>query len=181
MQSHSIKTLIKNSEKIELTGEQLHNITEGKCRIVAYEALEDFQNIDQCFQGFEGLIILYQKDRTDGHWTLLMRRSENLLEFFDPYGLKLDSELRFSDYNLRRHKGEMIPHLSALIDNSDYKLIQNTVQLQKLQKDYNTCGRWVGVRFLMREFSLNKFVKLFEGVDSDYTISSMTILYSNFD
>ena len=79
--SHSIKNLIKNAEKVELTGEQMELITEGKCRIVAYEELEKCQTIDACFAGKEGLIILYQKTNNNGHWTLIYKENNNTLNF----------------------------------------------------------------------------------------------------
>ena len=178
---YSIKKLIKNAEQIELTGEQMELITEGKCRIVAYEELENCQSIDECFQGKEGLILLYQKTNSEGHWCLLFKQNQNTLSFYDPLSFQLDEELKFSDYNLRIHNGVQTPHLTALIDKSNYKLIQNKTKFQKMESDINTCGRWVSVRFRMRSYSNKEFESLFEGVDGDYYVSALTILYSNFE
>ena len=181
MSKHSLKTLINNSEKIELTGEQMNLITEGKCRIVPYQELENCKSIDECFDGKDGLILLYQHQENEGHWCIIMKVGNNTLEFFDPYGLKMDSEISFSDFNLRIHQGQKVPHLTHLVEQSDYKLIQNTQQLQKYKHYVNTCGRHVCVRFRMREFSLKQYVNLFKGLDPDFYVSAMTILYSNFE
>jgi hypothetical protein len=179
--SHSIKNLIKNAEKVELSGGQMELITEGKCRIVAYEELEKCQSIDECFAGKEGLIILYQKTNNNGHWTLLFKENNNTLNFFDPYAYQMDEELKFSDYNLRVHNGVETPHLTALIEKSNYKLNQNKVKYQKFANDINTCGRHVCVRFRMRSYSNKEYESLFKGVDADFYVSSLTILYSNFE
>ena len=178
---YSIKKLIKNAEQVELTGTQMELITEGKCRIVSYEELENCESIDECFQGKEGLILLYQKRNNEGHWCLLFKQNQNTLSFYDPYGFQLDEELKFSDYNLRKHQGQQVGHLTALIDKSNYKLIQNKTRFQKMESDINTCGRHVCVRFRMREYNNKYYESLFEGVDPDFYVSALTILYSKFE
>lgn len=179
--AHSIKNLIKNAEKVELTGEQMNLITENKCRVIAYEELEDCQTIDECFGGKEGIIMLYQKRSNDGHWCLLFKENKNTLSFFDPYAFQMDEELKFSDFNLRIHNGIKVPHLTHLIEQSNYKLIQNKTRYQKMEKDINTCGRHVCCRFRMRSYSNKEYKSLFKGVDSDFYVSALTILYSNFE
>jgi hypothetical protein len=179
--AHSIKNLIKNSEKLELTGKQMELITEGKCRVLAYEELESCNNIDDCFKGKEGLIILYQKTNSNGHWCLLFKENANTLNFFDPYNFQMDEELKFSDYNLSVHNGVKTPHLTTLIKKSNYKLNQNKTRFQKMANDINTCGRHVCVRFRMRSYSNKEYDSLFKGVDADFYVSALTILYSNFE
>ena len=179
--SHSIKNLIKKSELVELTGTQMNLITEGKCRIVPYEELENCKTIDECFDGKQGLILLYQKTNNNGHWCLLSKENANTLNWFDPYSYQMDEEIKFSDYNLRVHNGVETPHLTALIEKSNYKLNQNKVRFQKMANDINTCGRWVACRFRMRSYSNKEFESLFKGVDGDFYVSALTILYSNFE
>ena len=178
--SHSIKSLINNAEKVELDGDTMNLLTEGKCRIVAYEELENCQTIDACFKGKEGLIILYQKQNNEGHWCLLFKQNSNTLNFFDPYAYQMDEELKFSDYNVRKHGGQAVPHLTALIQQSNYNLVQNKTRFQKLSNTINTCGRHVCVRFRMRDYSNAEYTSLFKGVDADFYVSALTILYSNF-
>ena len=179
--SHSIKTLIKNAEKVELSGEQMNLITENKCNIMVYEELENMSSIDQAFKGKEGLILLYQKENNNGHWCLLFKENASTLNWFDPYAYQIDEELKFSDYNLRKHQGQQVPHLTALIENSKYNLVQNKTRFQKMANDINTCGRHVCVRFRMREYSNEEYNSLFKGVDADFYVSALTILYSNFE
>jgi hypothetical protein len=179
--AHSIKNLIKNAEKLELTGEQMELITEGKCRVIAYEELGSCNTIDECFKGKEGLIVLYQKTRKNGHWILLFKENANTLNFFDPYNFQMDEELKFSDYNLSVHNGVKTPHLTTLIKKSNYKLNQNKTRFQKMANDINTCGRHVCVRFRMRSYSNKEYDSLFKGVDADFYVSALTILYSNFE
>ena len=179
--SHSIKRLIGNAEKVSLTGEQMTLITENKCRVVTYEELERCETIDDCFRDKLGLIILYQKKSNNGHWAIIYKTGDDTLNFFDSYGFQMDSELKFSDFNLRQHNGVATPHLTALIDKSMYKLTQNKVQYQKKENDINTCGRHACVRFRMREYNNKQYEDLFKKVDSDFYVSSLTLLYSNFE
>jgi hypothetical protein len=179
--SHSIKRLIGNAEKVSLTGEQMELITEGKCRVVTYEELENCETIDDCFRDKLGLIILYQKKSNFGHWSVLYKTSNDTLNFFDSYGFQMDTELKFSDFNLRQHNGVETPHLTALIDKSHYKLTQNKVQYQKRENDLNTCGRHACVRFRMREYNNKQYADLFKKVDSDFYVSALTLLYSDFE
>ena len=179
--SHSIKSLIKNAEKVELDGDTMMLITENKCNLMTYEELENISSIDEAFKGKEGVILLYQRADNNGHYCLLFKENASTLSFFDPYAFKMDSELAFSDYNLRKHGGEQVPHLTALIEKSNYKLNQNTTQFQKKRNDINTCGRHVCVRFRMREYSNAEYNNLFKSVDSDFYVSCLTILYTNFD
>ena len=176
--SHSIKNLIRNAEKIELSGDQMNALTEGKCNIMGYEELENMSSIDQAFKGKEGLILLYQKTNNNGHWCLLYKVNNNTLNFFDPYSYNMDEELKFSDYNVRKHQGQQVPHLTALIENSNYNLIQNKTKYQKMANDINTCGRHVCVRFRLRDYSNAEYESLFKGVDADFYVSALTILFS---
>ena len=179
--SHSIKKLIRNAEKVPLSGKTLKDITNGECNIIAYEQLMRVSTIDEAFKGKKGLILLYQQEPDFGHWVLLWKQDSNTLRFFDSLGYQVDEELPFSKHNLQNHKGRLVPHLTTLIDKSNYKLIQNKTKFQKNKRDENTCGRWCAVMFRMREYSVDEFKDLFDDVDGDYMVSAMTILYSKFN
>jgi hypothetical protein len=116
-----------------------------------------------------------------GHWCILYKTEYNTLNFFDSYGYQMDTELKFSSFNLQQHNGVQTPHLTSLVDKSQYKLTQNIIQYQKNENDINTCGRWVSIRFRMREYNNKEFEELFKGVDADFYASALTILYSKFE
>ena len=177
----SIIQEIKRAEAVSLSNDDLLVLTNNKVNILTYEELEDAKNIDEVLGINEAAIILYQTQSDYGHWVSLFKVNDTTLEFFDSLGWKVDQELKFSKYSLRVHKGEEVPHLSHLIEQSNYKLIQNTDKLQKNARDDSTCGRWSGLRIRLRDMPLKKFVELFtktKEFEPDFWVSALTILFS---
>lgn len=170
---------IYKAETINLSDGDILRITDNKCNILRYEELEDITNIDQILQPHGAAVILYQLEEGFGHWCALLKQSDNTLEFFGSYGLKIDEQLKYAKYNLRRHNGVETPHLSHLIGQSNYTVISNTAKLQKFKKDVNTCGRWVSLRIRFRDVPIKRFIELFtqnEHYDADWFVSAMTLL-----
>ena len=170
---------IYKAENYELNEDDIMRITDNKTKILLYSDLEQVNNIDEILYPYGCCVILYQLKENVGHYICLIRRNKMEVEFFDPYGMKMDEELKYSKYNLRRHQGVMIPHLTALFDNSNYRVYSNKYQLQKFKHHINTCGRWVSLRIRFKEVSLEKFIKLFthnKCYDGDFWVSAMTLL-----
>ena len=148
--------IVLDAEKIPLSGTDLNRITENKARILVYYELENFQTIDEVFGDKDSLIILYQHYEKVGHWCCLFKTDwikPNQLYFFDPYGLRIDSEIQFSDFQIRRHQGQKVAHLSHLIRQSGYSVISNDYKYQSNKHDINTCGRHVGLRILYKHLT----------------------------
>jgi len=170
---------ILRAEDYDLSDDDILRITDNKTKIFLYSDLEQVDNIDDILNPYGCCVILYQLEANVGHWVRLIKHKNNTLEFFDPYGMSIDEELKNSKYNLRRHRGVITPHLTALIDKSNYKLISNDFKLQKFKEHTNTCGRWVSMRIRFKDVSLGKFIKLFTDnkcYDGDFWISAMTLL-----
>jgi hypothetical protein len=176
----NIDTIVRKSEAYSLSDQEILNLTDNQCKVISYQDLEKYDNIDQVLEPFGATVILYQEKKTYGHYTVLIKHSNTLLEIFDSLGLGLDKELEFSEYNKKRHGGRAIPHLSILIENSKYKIEANLVQLQKDSKDINTCGKYSAIRIKFRDLSLNQFVKMLKSskiMDSDMWISALTLCF----
>jgi hypothetical protein len=174
-----IDTKILKAEDFDLSDSDILRITDNKTKIYLYSDLEQFDNIDEILEPYGCCVILYQLEQNVGHWICLIKNKNDTLEFFDPYGLSIDEELKYSEFNLRRHGGVVTPHLTALIDKSNYKLITNTAKLQKFKEHVNTCGRWVSMRIRFKDVSLSKFIKLFTDnkcYNGDWFVSAMTLL-----
>jgi len=170
---------ISNAENYNLSDSDIKRITDNKCNVIAYSDLENVSSIDEILNPYDACIILYQLEENQGHWVALIKHSPTELEFFGSYGLKIDEQLKFSKFNLRRHNGVEIPHLSVLISHSNYKVISNTAKLQKFKKDVNTCGRWCAMRVRFRDVPIKRFQQLFtqnQYYDGDFWISAMTLL-----
>jgi hypothetical protein len=179
---YKMDKIIKQSERIDLTGADLHRITDGKCKIIQYEQLENISSLEEILEPHGCCIILYTTRANFGHWVALFRTNPNVkqnLSFFDPYGLKVDEELQIAnELHLRQHNGEITPHLSALINKGGYNVKSSTYKLQKFLKDTETCGRHVGFRIRMRDIPLKKYVKLLtdnKAYDPDFWVSALTL------
>ena len=170
---------IERAENVYLSDADILRITDNKCKVLLYSDLEKYADIDSLLAPHGAVVILYQLEQNVGHWVTVMKRGSKHIEVFDPYALKIDQELQFSQYNLRRHNGMKVPHLSHLLDNSPYKISYNDTQLQEFKHHVNTCGRWCALRVRFRTDSLGRFVDLFtknECYDGDFFVSALTIL-----
>lgn len=176
----SIERKIQQTENSPLSDTEIKLITEGKCNIITYEQLHNVNNIDEILQPWGAVIILYQLESDFGHWCALKTTSKNRLDFFGSYGLKLDEQLKFSKYNLRLHKGEVVPHLTHLINQSKYKVSSNEFQLQMFKEHTNTCGRYASLFIRFRNLSNKEFVDLFtknKEYSPDFWITAITYLF----
>jgi hypothetical protein len=136
--------------------------------IYTYEELAD-KTIDDLYPE---CIILYQDTKTSGHWTCLNIDENNCINFFDSYGYAPDEELEFSRYNkLYNDK-----YLTRIIIESGLPVKWNKKRLQ-IMSDANTCGRFICLRLLMKEISLEKFAKMFLGQQHkpDYYATALTM------
>ena len=175
--------IILNAERFDLTGKDINRITDGKTEIIQYEQLENISNLEEILNRFGAVVILYTTRKNFGHWVCLFRKNNNVLkelEFFDPYGLKVDQELNISNaMHLREHQGIVTPHLTSLINKGGYNVTSNTQQLQKFLDHVNTCGRHVSMRIRFRDTSLKQYIKLMttnKYYDADMWVSALTLL-----
>ena len=173
--------LIENAESISLSDADIMRICDNKVVIYLYHELEKFQTIDEALGPHNAMIILYQSKQTDGHWVSVFKVDDNTIEFFDSYGFKIDQQLPFFPYNLRVHNEIAVPHLTHLIENSNYKVISNDIDFQTIRKDVNTCGRFSSLRVKMRSTPLKSFQALLlnnKDNNPDFYVSALTISYS---
>jgi hypothetical protein len=167
---------LKKAEEIDLTGEDLHRMTDGKSNIIKYSDLRHYNNINDALGQYGACIILHEEEMNYGHWVLLFKVNNTTLEHFDSYGLTIEQELRIAPQTTDE-QGR--PLLSTLINKSGYKLIENLHQLQRKKEDVNTCGRFVVVRLRFRDEPLNEFIKLLtknHHFDPDFWVSALTYL-----
>lgn len=171
--------IVSKLEEVDLSGKDIERICNNQVKILPYEALMNIKTVDDFFKPYDSVALLYQTKQNYGHWVAVIRRSNKLVEFYDPYGIAIDTELQLSDYNLRNMGGVLTPHLSALLKSENYKVISNTTQLQKVKEHINTCGRYVALRILLKDKPLNSFNDLLSKnkcYDSDFWVSVLTFL-----
>ena len=112
-------------------------------KIMDYEGLKQYNNIDELLpNNGDYVIILYEHQQNSGHWVALARQNDRIF-FFCSYGVKIDGQLKWVDYNTRKELGSDIPHLTHLVDNSPYDIYYNDVAYQSEDQSIATCGKYV--------------------------------------
>jgi len=179
-----LEQIVKEAEDIYLSGEDVIRLTENRCRIIKYSDLMFVNSIDEILDVDGSVIILYQKEENKGHFCLLTNRyKQGSLYFFDPYGYDIDEEIAMSDFQIRNMGGELVPHLSHLIEKSEYNLIVNKLKYQQFKEHVNTCGRHCVVRLNyihLSDSEYNTFINKNSHYNPDFWVSVMTVDFHNY-
>jgi len=177
---NGIDKTILNAEEYDLSGADILRITNNDTKLLPYEMLRTYDSLEQVLSEKGSVTILYETSKNYGHWVVILDKGNRNIEFYDPYGLAPDQELNYdNDYHLRLHGGELIPHLTMLIQSGGYKVEYNKEQLQKYLPDVNTCGRYCALRVRFKDISMNKFNDLLtknKHYNPDFWVSALTIL-----
>jgi hypothetical protein len=124
-----------------LSDDDIRKILGGRCKILKYSALAGYDDLDELLTGLlDYAIVLYEEEENSGHWIGLLKYN-NIIEFFDPYGLIPDKELSWLSMKTRRMLNQATPYLSNLLRNERY--IYNRVRYQNTDSYVNTCGSHV--------------------------------------
>ena len=170
--------IVKKLRDKSLSGEDIMKLVDNKANLITYPELAEYKNIDECLKPHGAAVILVETKENYGHWICIFKQNNKVLEYFDPYGLKVDEALKFIPNNFRIKNNEKFPHLSYLLLNSKYVLTYNHYKLQKFMKDVNTCGRHVAFRLILRNIDLDTYIKLLtknNSYDPDFWVSALTL------
>lgn len=144
----------------------------GRTRVMRYHDLTSYPSIEAVLQPYGNAIILYPSaaGRSDvGHWTCVFytvdERGCPCIEFFDPYGIFVDNELKFTRNNTART-------LAKLLYASPYPIVYNDYGIQLYQKNINTCGKHVINRLRHSGMSLDRYAQCF-GAGGDRLVSEL--------
>lgn len=178
----NLETILRKAVKSPLSNEDILSITKNKCRVIKYDELKDVLELDQIFKPHKACVILYETEHNYGHWVCMLKEpgeKKGLVEFFDPYGMKPDTELKMIPSYFRKMSGQNYPILTWLIENSPYQCEWNEHDFQSKKRDVNTCGRWAAIRACWRELSLDQFQNIFvqseEKYDPDIMVAALTL------
>jgi hypothetical protein len=103
-----------------------------------------------------------------------------MIEFFDPYGLMPDMELKFAPSEFRDKVDENYPYLTDLLVKAGDKVEYNQHEFQKEAKGISTCGRHTACRLYFREWPLKKFIKMFGYHNKTYDSDDLVTIWSEF-
>lgn len=146
----------------------------NKANLVLYSDIKNYKNIDSLLGKHKCCVVLYEGDSETGHWCCILRNRNGELEFFDPYGVKLDDEIKWNKNN------KYPKELTELILKNNEPIIYNDQKLQKLSPDISTCGRHIISRILLRKMDLDTYCDMLrsfkkKGFDSDDIVTLLTI------
>jgi len=156
---------------------EIMKLVDNKSKIVLYSDLHKYRNLHELLSPHGAAFILYQQKPEYGHWTVLFRQSTNVIEFFDPYGVFPDDELKWTEPHMRDQLNMNYPYLTALLYNAprNYTLTYNEHKFQSSRAGINTCGRWCATRLSLRDITLNEFIKMnANDKQKDETITILT-------
>lgn len=190
--------MVQNEKKQSFSDQDLRLLTEDECKILSYDELYNYNTIEQVLDPHGCAIILYLSRPNYGHWTFIqmvppesINGETGVMEIFDSYGYLPDDEIFIlpqqanpqATREFKEATGQNIPRLTLMIQESPYirRVIYNSLQLQSMPKSHqgaiNTCGRWAGVRCVMRHIPLQRFQNLFinQRLDPDDYVTLMTM------
>ena len=139
-----------------------------QAKLILYEDVKRFKNIDQLLHPYGSVIILYEwkrtKDASIGHYITVNKVNNGIVEHFDSYAIKPDNELsqiKDTSQAFKKMTGQDHKYLLDLYIKSPYPVSYNHYPLQSLSDDIATCGRYAVIRSLYRHMPLEEFIKIF--------------------
>lgn len=108
------------------------------------------------------IFILYESSPNYGHWCLLLR-NDNIIEYFDPYGYKIDAPIYWIPKE-ERNNLNLKPYLTDLLNKSNFEIQYNGYDFQNRNNSkISTCGRHCMLRLLMflkYNVNLNNYITI---------------------
>jgi len=155
---------IYDEQKRALDNEEVLQLVKEKAKVVLYENLINYKDIQELLHPHGAVFLLYQIKPSFGHWVAIIKRGNNEIEFFDPLGYMIDEQLLWTKpASLRRQLNMNYPYLTKLLFEAprNYSIIYNEHKFQKNKKGINTCGAWSALRIAYKHLSLEEFIKDF--------------------
>lgn len=151
----------KKSVDYALSSSDLKNIFGGKLKIMTYDKIKDYNNIDDLLGEDGRCCILYNWEPSVGHWTCLFMGEDNKLYFFDSFGSVPDGKTNMGQIpkELRYKRGMEYKFLTDLLLNCPYDVDYNDKCLQ--DEKSSTCGRYCAVRMSFPDLTTDEFNSMF--------------------
>lgn len=170
-----------------LSGSTLMSLS--RCnKLFTYGQISKLTNYRQLFDNNGLCLILFETKKNYGHWVcIIMDTNKNSIYFFDSYGTFPDDELKYIPNNFKSVSKQDYAYLSQLFEQAmddGYKIDYNEYVLQGADEKISTCGRWCGIRLLLRNLSNDEFYKYIKLLSKNSGFSILdfliTVLTFNF-
>lgn len=159
-----------------LNGLQMLEAVDGKAKVVLYPELKKYKDLDDLFGNVDCIFLLYEFERSYGHWTMTFRNGNNV-EHFDSYNYKPDDEFNFIPEYFRKINDMMYPQLTKLLHDSKYNIHYNNYKLQSKSDNIATCGRHCIVRYWFKDLDIDKYYQMLKYIrkKTDYTFDEVMV------
>ena len=158
---NSLKEKIEKLKQYPLSDSEIQKITGHK--LVIYQELYNYDTLEHLLHMNNGsVIIMYMQTEMYGHYVCLNKISDKEVEFFDPYSLFPDKQLKFTDYNMNKKVKQDHTYLSWLMYKSPYKLSYNHHKFQAKNPPVQTCGWHCVKRIQNKKLSLKDYKKMMD-------------------
>jgi hypothetical protein len=152
---------MNNEINKSLSAQNILDLLDNRCNLVQYSDIHKLTSIDELLGQHRKCVLLYHTAANYGHWVCVWEYN-NTIFFFDSYGSKPDTQLKFLAHDLKDELNSNHNFLIRLLYNSGKNVEFNQHQFQKRTHDVTTCGRWVVNRLRFPEISIDEYYKIFK-------------------
>jgi hypothetical protein len=154
-------TSIDDIKAYALSNDDINEILEPDTKIFTYPKFCMMNSIDEAFDALGRCVFLFlTENETTGHWLCMFKREHNIIEYWDSYGEKPDSQRKWLSEEQLELLDEEEPCLTNLLKASRYKVYYSTVPYQSDRTAIATCGRWCVARLICKDMSNLQFYNL---------------------
>ena len=173
-----LKQKIESYKQYPLSDSEIQKITGHK--LIIYPELHKFDTFEHLLHMNNGsVIIMYMQSDNYGHYCCINKISDREVEFYDPYGLFPDKQLKFSSKDVNRQNKQDYTYLSWLMYNLPYKLSFNEHKFQAKAPPVQTCGFHCSHRIKHKNLPLKQYKALMDnGIKQ---LKQHTLKNANYD
>ncbi len=121
-----MQALINKEMFRSLSGEEVLELCDNNAKVVIYEELKNYKNIDELLYPYDSIIILYEYQRNGnesyGHYIALNRLPSGEIEHFDSLMFKPDSELEMIPDDIKQKTRQSHTYLAKMLYDSGYPI-----------------------------------------------------------
>jgi len=103
---------VRRLKDIALSDKDVMKLVEGRAKVVLYSDLHKFKSLDQLLKPYGSVFLLFEWQPGSGHWVAINRLDNDSIEFFDPYGVYMDDELKWVPSDFRKKSFQNYPYLT---------------------------------------------------------------------
>src|SRR5580698_9294060 len=110
-----LDNIISKYEDIALSDKDLANLLNHKNKLVIYQDLINYNNIDDVLGPNGMCTLLFESKKNYGHWCCLWKLNKNTVSFFNSYNGLPDGSLDYINDNYAKISNQDYPYLSKLL------------------------------------------------------------------